>query len=75
MAEHFLVELGWLQRSTFPHNFTSPRSTLSAHDLLRLADDFYRFRTEPWIWPVGEPGYVSETLPDGEGQGFGEPLY
>jgi transcriptional regulator with XRE-family HTH domain len=75
MAEQFVVELGWLQRTTFPHNFTYPRSTLSAHDLLRLADDFYRFRTELWTWPIGEPGYASEALPDGEGEGFGEPLH
>jgi transcriptional regulator with XRE-family HTH domain len=46
MAEQFMVELGWLQRRIFPHNITHPRTTLSAHDLLELADDFYKFRTE-----------------------------
>jgi hypothetical protein len=46
MAEEFMVELGWLQRRIFPHNVSHPRTTLSAHDLLELADDFYRFRTE-----------------------------
>ena len=46
MAEQFMVELGWLQRRIFPHNTTHPRTTLSAHDLLELADEFYRFRTE-----------------------------
>ena len=75
MAEQFVVELGWLQRSTFPHTFTYTRSTLSAHDLLELADDFYRFRTELWAWPIGEPGYASEVLQGGEGEGFGEPLH
>jgi transcriptional regulator with XRE-family HTH domain len=74
MAEQFVVELGWLQRSIFPHSFTYPRSTLSAHDLLNLADDFYRFRTEQWTWPMGDPGNASEVLPGGEGKGFGEPF-
>jgi transcriptional regulator with XRE-family HTH domain len=74
MAEQFVVELGWLQRMIFPHNFAYPRTTLSAHDLLELADDFYRFRTELWAWPTGEPGYASEVLPGGESKGFGEPL-
>jgi transcriptional regulator with XRE-family HTH domain len=74
MAEQFVVELGWLQRSIFPHSITYPRSTLSAHDLLKLADDFYKFRTELWAWPMGEPGYAWEMLPGGEGEGFGEPL-
>ena len=74
MAEQFVVELGWQQRSIFPHSFTYPRSTLSARDLLKLADDFYRFRTEQWAWPMGEPGYTSEVLPGGEGEGFGEPF-
>jgi transcriptional regulator with XRE-family HTH domain len=73
-VEQFVVELGWLQRSIFPHNFAYPHTTLSAHDLLQLADDFYRFRTELWIWPIGEPGYASEMSPSGEGEGFGEPL-
>ena len=46
MAEQFMVELGWLQRRIFTHNITHPRTTLSAHDLLEFADEFYRFRTE-----------------------------
>ena len=46
MAEQFMVELGSLQRRIFPHNITHPRTTLSAHDLLELADEFYTFRTE-----------------------------
>lgn len=74
MAEQFMVELGWLQRRFFPHNITHPRTTLSAHDLLELADDFYRFRTELRAWPVGEPGYASEVLPNGEDEGLGQPL-
>jgi len=49
MAEQFVVELGWLQERTFPLSITqSPRATLSAHDLLELADAFYRFRMERW---------------------------
>ena len=75
MAEQFMVELGWLQRIIFSHTFTYPRTTLSAHDLLELADDFYRFRAELWAWPVGEPGYASEVLPSGEDEGLGEPLH
>jgi hypothetical protein len=39
-----------------------------------LADDFYRFRTEQWTWPMGDPGNASELLPGGEGKGFGEPF-
>jgi len=74
MVEQFVVELGWLQKSIFPHNFTYPRTTLSAHDLLQLADDFYRFRTELWAWPIGEPGYASEIRPSGAGEGFGGTL-
>jgi transcriptional regulator with XRE-family HTH domain len=74
MVEQFMVELGWLQRKIFPHNITYPRTTLLAHDLLELADDFYRFRTKLWAWPMGEPGYASEVLSGGEGEGFGEPL-
>jgi transcriptional regulator with XRE-family HTH domain len=74
MAEQFMVELGWLQRRIFPHNITHPRTTLSAHDLLELADAFYRFRTEPRAWPMDEPKYASEVLPNGEGEGLGEPL-
>jgi transcriptional regulator with XRE-family HTH domain len=74
MAEEFMVELGWLQRRIFPHIITHPCTTLSAHDLLELADDFYRFRTELRAWPMGEPGYASEVLPGGEGEGLREPL-
>jgi transcriptional regulator with XRE-family HTH domain len=74
MAEQFLVELGWLQRRTLPDNFIYPRLTLSAHDLLELADDFYSFRTELWAWPIGELGFASEVLPGGEGDGIREPL-
>jgi transcriptional regulator with XRE-family HTH domain len=74
MTEQFMVELGWLQRRIFPHNITYPRTTLSAHDLLELADDFYRYRTELWAWHMGEPGYASEVLPGGEGEGIGELL-
>jgi transcriptional regulator with XRE-family HTH domain len=66
MAEQFMVELGWLQRRFFPHNIAHPSTILSAHDLLELADDFYRFRTELRAWPVREPGYATEMLPDGE---------
>jgi transcriptional regulator with XRE-family HTH domain len=61
MAEWFMVELGWLQRRIFPHSTAHPRTTLSAHDLLKLADDFYRFRTEQRAQPVGKPGYASEA--------------
>jgi transcriptional regulator with XRE-family HTH domain len=70
MAEQFMVELGWLQRRIFPHNIIPPRTTLSAHNLLELADDFYRFRTKLWAWPMGEPGYASEVLPGGESEDF-----
>jgi transcriptional regulator with XRE-family HTH domain len=49
MAEQFVVELGWLQERTFPLDIAQPpRATLSAHDLLELADSFYRFRMERW---------------------------
>jgi transcriptional regulator with XRE-family HTH domain len=49
MAEQFVVELGWLQERTFPLEVAQPPSTtLSAHDLLELADSFYRFRMERW---------------------------
>jgi len=55
MAEQFVVELGWLQERTFPLDLAQPpRSTLSAHDLLELADSFYRFRMERWT--QGEAG-------------------
>ena len=55
MAEQFVVELGWLQERTFPLDIGQPpRATLSAHDLLELADSFYRFRVERWT--QGEAG-------------------
>jgi hypothetical protein len=53
MAQQFMVELGWLQERIFPLDIAHPRTTLSAHDLLELADDFYRFRTKPIAWPMG----------------------
>jgi transcriptional regulator with XRE-family HTH domain len=49
MAEQFVVELGWLQERTFPLELSQPaRASLSAQDLLELADSFYRFRMERW---------------------------
>jgi transcriptional regulator with XRE-family HTH domain len=55
MAEQFVVELGWLQERTFPLELAQPpRTTLSAQDLLELADSFYRFRMERWA--QGEAG-------------------
>jgi transcriptional regulator with XRE-family HTH domain len=55
MAEQFVVELGWLQERTFPLELAQPPSTtLSAQDLLELADSFYRFRMERWT--QGEAG-------------------
>jgi transcriptional regulator with XRE-family HTH domain len=49
MAEQFVVELGWLQERTFPLEFAQPpRTTLSAQDLLELANSFYRYRMERW---------------------------
>jgi transcriptional regulator with XRE-family HTH domain len=49
MAEQFVVELGWLQERTFPLELARPpRTTLSAYDLLELADSFYRYRVERW---------------------------
>jgi transcriptional regulator with XRE-family HTH domain len=49
MAEQFVVELGWLQERTFPLELgRAPRATLSARDLLELAECFYRFRMERW---------------------------
>jgi transcriptional regulator with XRE-family HTH domain len=55
MAEQFVVELGWLQERIFPLDIAQPpRATLSAHDLLELADSFYRFRMERWT--QGEAG-------------------
>ncbi len=53
MAEQFVVQLGWLQERTFPLEIAQPLPTLSAHDLLELADSFYRFRVERWA--RGEP--------------------
>jgi transcriptional regulator with XRE-family HTH domain len=52
ITEQFMVELGWLQERIFPLDLTPPRTTLLAHDLLELADDFYRFRTELWARPI-----------------------
>jgi hypothetical protein len=55
MAEQFVVELGWLQERTFPLELVQPpRTTLSAQDLLELADSFYRYRVERWT--LGETG-------------------
>jgi transcriptional regulator with XRE-family HTH domain len=55
MAEQFVVELGWLQERTFPLELAQPpRATLSAQDLLELADSFYRYRMERWT--QGEAG-------------------
>jgi transcriptional regulator with XRE-family HTH domain len=55
MAEQFVVELGWLQERTFPLELAQPaRATLSAQDLLELANSFYRFRMERWTQE--EPG-------------------
>jgi transcriptional regulator with XRE-family HTH domain len=49
MAEQFVVELGWLQERTFPLELSQPaRASLSAQDLLELADSFYRYRMERW---------------------------
>ncbi len=62
MAEQFMVELGWLQERIFPLYSARPRTTLSAHDLLELADDFYRYRTKPIAWPMREPSHVPESL-------------
>ncbi len=53
MAERFIVELGWLQERVFPPDIAHPRATLSAQDLLELADDYYRFRARSWAWPMG----------------------
>jgi transcriptional regulator with XRE-family HTH domain len=60
MAEQFVVELGWLQERTFPLEFAQPPSTtLSAQDLLELADSFYRFRMERWTQgEAGRAGHV-----------------
>jgi transcriptional regulator with XRE-family HTH domain len=66
MAEQFMVELGWLQERSFPLYSARPRTKLSAHDLLELADDFYRFRTKPIAWPMQEPSYVPEVSSGGE---------
>jgi transcriptional regulator with XRE-family HTH domain len=55
MAEQFVVELGWLQERIFPLELARPpRATLSARDLLELADSFYRYRVERWT--LGETG-------------------
>jgi transcriptional regulator with XRE-family HTH domain len=60
MAEQFVVELGWLQERTFPLELAQPPSTtLSAQDLLELADSFYRFRMERWTQrEAGGAGHV-----------------
>ena len=60
MAEQFVVELGWLQERTFPLELAQPpRATLSAHDLLELADSFYKFRMERWTQgEAGRAGHV-----------------
>jgi transcriptional regulator with XRE-family HTH domain len=60
MAEQFVVELGWLQERTFPLELAQPPSTtLSAQDLLELADSFYRFRMERWTQgEAGRAGHV-----------------
>jgi transcriptional regulator with XRE-family HTH domain len=60
MAEQFVVELGWLQERTFPLELAKPpRATLSAQDLLQLADSFYRFRMERWtLGEAREAGHV-----------------
>ena len=56
MAEQFVVELGWLQERIFPLELARhPRATMSAQDLLELADSFYRYRVERWTLG-GEPG-------------------
>jgi len=54
MAEQFVVELGWLQDRTLPLELSQPpRSTLSAQELLELADSFYRYRMERWTQGEG----------------------
>src|SRR5215210_5729367 len=60
MAEQFVVELGWLQERTFPLELAQPpRATLSAHNLLELADSFYRYRMERWtLREAGRAGHV-----------------
>jgi transcriptional regulator with XRE-family HTH domain len=65
MAEQFVVELGWLQERTFPLELDRPpRATLSAHDLLKLADSFYRYRMERWTqWEAGRAERVRAFEP------------
>ena len=60
MAEQFVVELGWLQERTFPLELSQPaRASLSAQDLLELADSFYRYRVERWtLGEAGRAGHV-----------------
>ncbi len=53
MAERFMVELGWLQARILPPGIARPSATLSAQDLLELAEGFYRFGARPWAWPMG----------------------
>ena len=74
MAQQFMVELGWLQERIFPLDIAHPRTTLSAHELLELADDFYRFQIKLWALPMGEPSYVPEVLSGGEAGGVRAPL-
>jgi hypothetical protein len=57
MAEQFVVELGWLQERSFPVEFSQiPRATLSAKELLGLAECFNRYRMECWIGGEGAGG-------------------
>ena len=60
MAEQFVVELGWLQERTFPLELAQPpRATLSAQDLLELANSFFRYRMERWtLWETGGARHV-----------------
>jgi transcriptional regulator with XRE-family HTH domain len=72
MAEQFVVELGWLQERAFPLEIAQPpRATLSANDLLELADIFYRFRMERWT--QGEAGRVGRVRTF-EANSFNSPL-
>ena len=63
MAEQFVVELGWLQERTFPLELgRAPRATLSARDLLELAEGFYRYRMERWTLGEGAEAGRDETF-------------
>jgi hypothetical protein len=73
MAEQFVVELGWLQERTFPLYIAQPPSTtLSAHDLLELAECFSRFRMERRSYMSSYAGQVNGASllhePLGEGE-------